>query len=105
MKKPVPDPPPFDFSRFKTRGISFGPHDFNGKCMFNVSEELCAEDALVHACLLLNCLRASACDAASHLTANDHALVIGIAQQAEMAKALVDSVLAGLVCSGRGGGE
>lgn len=100
MKKPVPDPPPFDCSRFKTRAISFGPHDFNGKCMFKVSEELCAEDALVHACLLLNCLRASACDAASHLTANDHALVIGIAQQAEMAKALVDSVLAGLVCSG-----
>ncbi len=102
MKKPVPDPPLFDFSRFSTTGTPFGPHDFHGSCMFNVNEGICAEDALVHACLLLSCLRASACDAAQHLTANDHALVIGIAQQAEMAKALVDSVLAGFIRSESG---
>lgn len=102
MKKPVPDPPPFDFSRFSTSGTSFGPHDFHGNCMFMVREGICTEDALVHACLLLSCLRASACDAAQHLTANDHALVIGLAQQAEMAKALVDSVLAGFIRSGSG---
>ncbi len=102
MKKPVPDPPPFDFSQFVTAGKAFGPHDYHGNCMFTVREGICTEDALMHACLLLGCIRASACDAAQHLTANDHSLVIGLAQQAELAKALLDSVLEGFIRSGSG---
>lgn len=62
MKKPVPDPPAFDLSQATTSHTSFGIPDFNGNPLFSIREGICAEDALVHTCLLLNCVRASAYD-------------------------------------------
>ncbi len=102
MKKPVPDPPAFDLSQATTSHTSFGIPDFNGNPLFSIREGICAEDALVHTCLLLNCVRASAYDAAQHLSANDQSLILGIAQHAEMARALVDAVLEGVNRSGSG---
>lgn len=97
MKKPVPDPPSHDLTRIITRGIPFGAPHARGKHMFSVSEGICAEEALLHTCQLLGSIRASAYDLAQHLTVNDQALALGIAEQLEMAKALVDAVLGGRV--------
>ena len=71
--------------------------------MFIAREGICAEDALVHVSQILNSVQAFAHDSAEYLTANDQAMVLGIAQQAEMAKALVDAVLAGVTRSGTRG--
>lgn len=103
MKKPVPDPPTLDLTRVVTCRIPFGPIDFHGNPMFIAREGICAEDALVHVSQILNSVQAFAHDSAEYLTANDQAMVLGIAQQAEMAKALVDAVLAGVTRSGTRG--
>lgn len=95
MKKPVPDPPAPDLTRMITCCVPFGAPDFHGHRMFSVREGICAEDALVQACQLLASVQATAHDVAQHLTANDQALALGMAQHVEMAKALVDAVLAG----------
>lgn len=94
MKKP--DPPPIDLTRQITCATPFGSPDLHGNHMFTVCEGIRAEDALRQACQILNSARASAYDVAQHLTKNDQALALGIAQQVDMAKALVDAVLAGV---------
>ncbi|NES10159.1 hypothetical protein G3O07_11065 [Pseudomonas laurentiana] len=49
----------------------------------------------MHASVLLSVVEATASDAADHLSLNDKALVLSIAQHAEMARALVNAVLEG----------
>ncbi len=95
MKKPVPDPPAFDLANTVTAAKPFGAMDVNIKQMFSVREGICSEDALMHASVLLSFVEATASDAADHLSLNDKALVLSIAQHAEMARALVNAVLEG----------
>ncbi|MCU1730659.1 MULTISPECIES: DUF6124 family protein [unclassified Pseudomonas] len=102
MKKPVPDPPTLELTRVLTCPVPFGPTDFHGNPMFIAREGICAEDALVHVSQILNSVQAFAHDSAEYLCLNDQAMALGIAQQAEMAKALVDAVLAGVTRSGSG---
>ena len=102
MKKPVPDPPTLELTRVLTCPVPFGPTDFHGNPMFIAREGICAEDALVHVSQILNSVQAFAHDSAEYLCLNDQAMALGIAQQAEMAKALVDAVLEGVSRSGSG---
>ncbi|QPG61851.1 DUF3077 domain-containing protein [Pseudomonas sp. BIGb0427] len=90
MKKPVPDPPSLDLSTATTASTPFGNNH-----MFTVRAGIPAEEALLHACQLLECAEATVSDALGHLTLNDHSLVYGAGQHIETARALIDAVLDG----------
>ncbi|MDD0977683.1 DUF3077 domain-containing protein [Pseudomonas fontis] len=95
MKKIVPDPPLPLFG--KTATTAFGACDAGHAPLFSVRAGIDAEDALVHASLLLQAIYDTAQQACEHsddmpkkglLWANMHS--------AEMAKGLVDAVLDGI---------
>lgn len=91
MKKLVPDPPSVDLSNATTADTPFGTHH-----LFKVCAGIPAEEALLHACHLLQCAEATVSDAADHLTLNDRSLVCGAGQHIEAARALIDAVLDGV---------
>lgn len=91
MKKLVPDPPPFALSNATTANTPFGTNH-----MLTVRAGIPAEEALLHACHLLQCADATICDAVDHLTLNDRSLVCGAGQHIETARALIDAVLDGM---------
>ncbi|UVJ43858.1 DUF3077 domain-containing protein [Pseudomonas sp. LS1212] len=94
MKKIVPDPP---FTLGKTTTTPFGTCDAGHAPLFAVRDGIAAEDALIHASLLLRgvCDTTSACcQQASRLEQNG--LLWSSLHSAEMAKALVDAVLDGM---------
>ena len=91
MKKLVPDPPSLDLSNATTADTPFGTHR-----MFAVRAGIPAEEALLHACHLLQCAEATVSDAVDHLTLNDRSLVCGAGQHIETARALIDAVLDGV---------
>ncbi|WP_327437786.1 DUF6124 family protein [Pseudomonas donghuensis] len=91
MKKLVPDPPRLDFANAITANTPFGSNR-----MFTVRAGIPAEEALLHACQLLQCAEATVIDAVDHLTLNDRPLVCGAGQHIESARALIDAVLDGV---------
>jgi hypothetical protein len=91
MKKLVPDPPSIDLSNTTTANTLFGTNR-----MFAVCAGIPAEEALLHACHLLQCAEATVSDAIEHLTLNDRSLVCGAGQHIETARALIDAVLDGV---------
>ena len=99
MKKIVPDPPLGSISQTAT--TAFGSCDAGHAPLFAVREGINAEDALVHASLLLQCT----CDTAHRLSekVDEHGrnLVWSLLHSAESAKALVDALLDGIEDSAR----
>ncbi|WP_407311119.1 DUF6124 family protein [Pseudomonas sp. nanlin1] len=95
MDKLIPDPPKSNRPLFDlTAAHPFGVLDANQRPIFNVPAGINAEDALVHASLLLKC----SYDVAYELTENGHGqsgLVWSVLQMVEGARALVDAVLQG----------
>ncbi|WP_407311747.1 DUF3077 domain-containing protein [Pseudomonas sp. nanlin1] len=67
MDKLIPDPPTTPFLN-TTAAIPFGVRDSNQQPLFTVPAGINAEDALVHASLLLKC----SYDVAYELTENGH---------------------------------
>ncbi|MCY1410696.1 hypothetical protein D9M71_260670 [compost metagenome] len=58
-----------------------------------------AEDAVLHVGMLLGSIEAMAWDVVEHLQFNDKGVVLGIIQNVEMARALVDALLDGAALS------
>jgi hypothetical protein len=96
MMKIVPDPPQV-LSLTSTAQKPFGTLDSENQPLFCVREGIRAEDALLHVGMLLGCIEATAWDAVEHLHLNDKGVVMGIIQNVEMARALVDALLDGAV--------
>ncbi|MND71957.1 hypothetical protein D3C76_751460 [compost metagenome] len=94
MIKIVPDPPPLS-PITTTAAKPFGTLDSDSQPLFCVREGIRAEDALLHVGMLLGCVEAAAWDVVEHLHLNDKGLVLGLIQNAEMARALVDALLDG----------
>ncbi|WP_166361271.1 DUF3077 domain-containing protein [Pseudomonas akapageensis] len=94
MNKIVPDPP---FTLGKTTTTPFGTCDAGHAPLFAVRDGIAAEDALVHASLLLRgvCDTTSACCQQSS-SFEQNGLLWSSLHSAEMAKALVDAVLDGM---------
>jgi len=95
MNKIVPDPPRAIIS--KTAAVAFGHCKAHHPPMFTVRSEIDAEDALVHASLLLkgiyDTLQQST-EFAEHFPKTG--LLFSSMYSAEMAKGLVDAVLDGI---------
>lgn len=95
MIKIVPDPPNLSRSITTTAHKTFGSLDSDSRQLFSVREGIHAEDALMHVGMLLGCVEATAWDAVEHLHLNDKGVLLGIIQNTEMARALVDALLDG----------
>ncbi|MCY1438396.1 hypothetical protein D3C76_507310 [compost metagenome] len=94
MRKVVPDPP---FTLGKTTTLPFGTCDAGHAPLFAVRDSIAAEDALVHASLLLRgvCDSTQACCEQAG-GREQSGLLWSSLHSAEMAKALVDAVLDGM---------
>ncbi|TDF85115.1 DUF6124 family protein [Pseudomonas sp. H9] len=90
MKKHVPDPPSLDLSTLTTAS-----RDFGESRMFNVRAGISGEEALLYACHLLQNAEATVKAATDNLELADRALVAGIGQPIEAARALIEGVIDG----------
>ncbi|WP_166365775.1 DUF3077 domain-containing protein [Pseudomonas akapageensis] len=103
MKKIVPDPPSAlpPGTLHKTAETAFGSCDAGHAPIFAVRAGINAEDALVHASLMLQCACATANAACNHSRNLDKGLLWSTLHSAEVAKALVDALLDGAEASGQ----
>ena len=100
MKKIVPDPPP---ALGTTAAIPFGTCQSSHPPMFSVCSGLQAEDALVHATLLLRGIRdVTDYYCQHHAEETGRGMLWSVLHSAEMAKALVEGVLDGMPVSSAG---
>ena len=93
--KIVPDPPRSQLGR--TASTPFGACDAGHPAMFQVREGIAAEDALIHASVLLQGIYDTAQQACEHMEdLPKKGLLWSTLHSAEMAKGLIDAVLDGL---------
>ena len=98
MIKIVPDPPPTSLQ--KTVTTPFGTCDAGHAPLFAIRAGIPAEDALVHASLLLKGACESSAQACEKATIAESGLLWLTLHAIETAKALVDAVVDGAQCEG-----
>ncbi|UVJ45646.1 DUF3077 domain-containing protein [Pseudomonas sp. LS1212] len=94
MIKIVPDPPPAG-TILKTVTTPFGSCDAGHEPLFAVRGGINAEDALVHASLLLRCATDTAYAASECPGVHEKGLMWSTMHSIEMAKAIVDALVDG----------
>ena len=87
---PPKDPSPF------TAETPFGPSLINDLKLFTVRPGLPAEDALMHASHLLDCLASSTYEHADGLQGHERKQAMSLFHLVEMTKPLVDAAIDGL---------
>ncbi|NBA95043.1 DUF3077 domain-containing protein [Pseudomonas sp. R5(2019)] len=92
MKKRVPDPP-HSFTTLKTVTTPFGSCDAPHGPLFAVVGGVDIEDALTHASLYLKCVLDTSNQAVRHTNEEGRGMIWSTVHSAELAKALVDSLL------------
>lgn len=103
MIKIVPDPPSSlpPGTIHKTVETAFGSCDAGHAPLFAVRGGINAEDALVHASLMLKCACATANEACNQSNAVEKGLLWSTLHSLEVAKALVDALLDGAEARGQ----